>query len=355
MKILIVGGTFDLNGGRESSLIEKLYLELSKYNSEIVKHNGGDYDLLESIIDSSKNFEVTFWLANVPNDLPKIRNVKKVNPYTLLVGSKRNDNKYSFVEVLNRSLEQRNNLTIQFTKVEDKLFKMLLFDPLGTSWYDGTSMEEMVKVLYERISFLLTTRRANTFESNKYIEIPNNEDFFEYTRYAASVFHKTIEHEDGVTRFLGNSSFIDENRKYVYVTRRDVDKEFIDRDHFVATFMEDGKVYYSKNKDGKFYKPSKDTIVQSNLYEKFPNINFIVHSHCYIKNAPFTKLSVPCGSLDEIDEVMEVIENNFEGDFNKNYYPINLKGHGCLILGKEISLLKETSFVTRHLPERWES
>ena len=48
---------------------------------------------------------------------------------------------------------------------------------------------------------------------------------------------------------------------------------------------------------------------------------------------------------------MEVIKNNYRGDKNLDYYAINLKGHGCLILGKTLELMKQTKFVTRHLPE----
>lgn len=354
MKILLVGGTFDLNGGKRSSLISKIDFELNKYNNEVVTFNGGYFNQLETIINTAKEYQIIFWMANVPNDLEKIRNVKDVNPYAIVIGSKRNDNKYKFVEVLNRSLMQRHNLTIQFTKIEEKVFNMMLFDPLGTFFYNGTSIEELIKILNNRLLFLLTTKRQNTYKSDKFIEVENNETFFAYTRKTAEIFHKTIEHDEGVTRFLGNSSFISKDRKTIFVTRRDVDKEFIDKDHFVATYMENDKVYYSKNSDGSFYKPSKDSIVQNHLYKLLPNINFIVHSHCYVENAPFTKTPVPCGALDEIDEVLEVIKNNYNNDLSKEYYAINLKGHGCLIFGNTTSLLEKTKFITRHLPEKLE-
>lgn len=352
MKILLVGGTFDLNGGKNSSIISKIDFELNKYNNEVSTFNGGYYEKLKEIIDTAKEYQVIFWMANVPNELEKVRNIKDVNPYAIVIGSKRNDNKYKFVEVLNRSLEQRHNLTIQFSKIEDKLFNMLLFDPLGTSFYDGTSIEKLIEVLNNRLLFLLTTTRKNTYKSDKYIEVEDNEAFFCYTRKTAEIFHKTIEHDKGVTRFLGNSSFISNDRKTVYVTRRDVDKEFIDKDHFVATYIEDDKVFYSKNNDGNFYKPSKDSIVQNKLYKLLPNINYIVHSHCYVENAPFTKTPVPCGALDEIDEVLEVINKYYDNDLTKDYYAINLNGHGCLIFGNNIELLEQTKFITRHLPER---
>ena len=69
------------------------------------------------------------------------------------------------------------------------------------------------------------------------------------------------------------------------------------------SFSKDNKVYYYGD-----YKPSKDTVVQIKLYKLFPEINYIVHSHCYADGAAFTKTPVPCGSLDEIDEILYVIK-----------------------------------------------
>ena len=79
----------------------------------------------------------------------------------------------------------------------------------------------------------------------------------------------------------------------------------------------------------------------------FPNINYIIHSHCYFTNTP-----VPCGILDEIDEVLEVVKNNYNNDLTKNYYKINLKCQGCLILANSLKDLKESKYITRHLPEK---
>ena len=76
-KILIVGGSWDLNGGRESGFIKKFYLELSTYNNNITYLNGGNYNDLQTILNSVKDYDVVCWFANVDNSLPKIRSVKK--------------------------------------------------------------------------------------------------------------------------------------------------------------------------------------------------------------------------------------------------------------------------------------
>lgn len=348
MKILMVAGTWDEQGGKSSGLIKKMYDLLSKYDdSKIDYFNGGDYNDLTNIIITAKQYDVIFWMANVPNTLPKVRNIKAINPYTLVIGSKRNYYKeYSFVEILNKSLEQRNNLTIEFSKSdENPNFKMMLFDPLGTAWYDGYDLSEFVDILMQRLAFLLTTKRERTYSINENIEVPDNEDFFEYVREVAQIFHNTIEHADGVTKFLGNASFRGDG--VIFASRRDVDKSLIDKENFVAAYLgNDDRVYYYGEK-----KPSKDTVVQTRLYKLMPNINFIVHSHCYAEGAPFTKMPVPCGALDEIDEVVNVIKNFYNNDFSLNYYKINLIGHGCLIFGNSLDDMKNTNYITRHLPE----
>lgn len=353
MKVLLTAGTWDLNGGKPSGLIEKMYLKLKEYKEyEIDYYNGGNYNDLKSLVENAKNYEVIFWMANVPNELEKVRDVKNINPFAIVIGSKRNhfdENtqkmEYSFVEILNKALLQRNNLTIEFSKLKDKnKFKMLLFDPLGTSWYDGYDLEELVKNMVNRISFIMTTRRERTYKVDGNSIIPNNEEFFKYVRNVAEIFHKTIQHADGVTRFLGNASF--RQNKQIFVTRRDVDKALISSETFVESYLKDEKVYFYGD-----FKPSKDTVVQTRLYAMLPNINYIVHSHCYAEGGHFTNIPVPCGALDEIDEVVEVIKNNYNNDFTLNYYKINLKGHGCLIFGNSIEELKNTNYITRHLPE----
>ena len=75
------------------------------------------------------------------------------------------------------------------------------------------------------------------------VTIPNDTEFIEYVREVAEIFHKTIQHSDGVTRFLGNSSFRGEGN-LIYVSERDVDKSTIDINHFVAAYTENDKKYY---------------------------------------------------------------------------------------------------------------
>ena len=343
-KILIVGGTWSPNGGKESGLIKNFYKELSIYNDNITYLNGGNYNDLPIILNSVTDYDVVCWFANVDDSLPKVRNIKKINPYTILIGSKRNDNKYSFVDVLNRSLMQRHNLTIQFTKEDDK-FKFLLFDPLGTKWYEGNNISDLVQNLYKRLLFISKAKREHTYNVEGKIEIPNNEKFFSFVRDAAETFHKTIDHSEGVTKFMGNASFRGKDG-YLFVSKRDVDKSKIDKSNFVACRLDDGILqYYGDNK------PSKDTISQANLYNLLPNINYMIHSHCYADDGKYTEMPVPCGSLDEITEIKKVIDKEYEGNYELTSYRINYLGHGCLLLGNSLNDFKDINFISRTFPE----
>ena len=369
-KILFVGGNWDSNGGKSSRVVD----EFAKYLPNADVYNGGDYSDLNNILESSSNYDIVLWWANVPNDLPKIRNVKDINYKTMLVTSKRNvDNKYSFQELLQRSLSLKANLTVEFSKVDDK-YNMKLFDPLGNVWYEGLNIEECSRVLLERLDFIKSITREATvsseenngalawffnmfkeemYKSNDIPEIPAKKEFLGIVRdYAYKFAEATFQTKD-VERFLGNASFrcpkgfpSFRDGKYIFVSKRNVNKEFIGIDDFVPVYLEEEKIYYCGNN-----KPSVDTPIQVRLYNLLPNINYMIHSHCYIKDAPFTERALPCGAIEEVDEVNKLLEEYYDGDFNRDFYIINLIGHGSIMMSSNPEQLKDINMVGRKLPE----
>lgn len=369
MKILFVGGNFDLDGGRSSGLINKIYESLYKglCNCDSIDFfNGGSYHQLEKIIDSAQKYDVILWFPNVPNKLPKHKTIKSVNPLAIVVGSKRNNGEYSFVDVLNRTLLKRDNLTVQFSiNYEKSVFNkenmqhnglyqrnkngkyvFNLFDPLGTSWYMGDNVDELASSLLNRLGFLLTTHRQRTHPSKLKVSVPNNIEFFNYVHEVAEVFHETVQHTSGVTRLLGNASFRGENG-IIFASQRDVDKSVISVNQFVPAYLQNGTVFYCGQN-----KPSKDTAVQLQLYSIFQNVNYIVHSHCYVDGAHFTSIPVPCGALEEVDEIRKVVELYHCNDTTLKKYAVNLIGHGCIVMADTVESLKNTKYITRQLPER---
>ena len=360
-RILLVGGNFDRNGGRSSSLICKVSQYLTK--EDITVYNGGHIEALrEHILPSVKDYNIVLWMPNVPNDEEKIRNVKEINPKTILISSKRNDNgKYQFSELINRALMQKSNLVIEFSKVEEKLFHMMVFDPLGSVYYQGTEIKEMTKALFERAKTLTAFTRIPSVQiSEEKPEVPEKEEFFNFARSCSDIFHNLINPDNSVTRFLGNMSFRCQNgfpsfrgeNGTVYVSKRNVDKREIQNSSFVPVKLaEDGKtLYYGKDK------PSVDTPIQLRLYQEYPFVNFMIHAHCYFKDAPFTARPIPCGAVEEVEEIKKVM-SNIKDKENKDLVAINLLGHGCILFAKNETVLtnlktkKNNNFIARQMPE----
>lgn len=335
-------------------MVSKFEQELKNAGVEDVEtFNGGNFSEMESILDKTKDADVVLWWANVPNDKPKIRDVKSVNPKCMLVTSKRNDDgKYNFSELVNRALDAKANLCVEFSKVGGR-FQMFVFDPLGNEWYKGFDIGECCKVLTSRLSFLKNVTRQGCENADLHTEVPDNKEFFQIVKDYAEVFHELINPAREVTRYLGNSSFRCQRGfpsfkqgGIVYVSRRNVDKRFIDKDNFVPTMLRKGSVLYQGE-----YKPSVDTPIQLRLYEALPNINYMIHAHVYLEGAPFTKHMVPCGGLEEVNEVLKALVTDIE-DASKDFYAVNLVGHGCIAMAKTAEQLKNLPYVGRVLPEK---
>ena len=74
----------------------------------------------------------------------------------------------------------------------------------------------------------------------------------------------------------------------------------------------------------------------------------MIHAHVYIKDAPFTKHNIPCGGIEEVREILDVVGRNL----NKDFYAINLIGHGCIVMAKKAEQLKNLEYISRRMPER---
>ena len=369
-KILFVGGNWNLNGGKESKIVN----EFAKYLPNVTVYNGGDYNNLNKILESCINYDVVIWWANIPNELPKIRNVKDVNYKTMLVSSKRNvDNKYSFQDLLQRSFALKSNLTIEFSK-NDNLYSMKLFDPLGNVWYEGTDIKNCSEELLDRLNFIKSLTRESTVSSEENIgvlawffnmfkeeiykstdnpTIPIKKEFFNIVRDYATKFVEAAFQTKDVKRFLGNASFrcpkgfpSFRDGKYIFVSKRNVNKEFIGIEEFVPVYLENGKIYYCGEN-----KPSVDTPIRVRMYEKLPNINYMIHSHCYIDGAPYTEKALPCGAIEEVDEIAKLLEIYYDNDYYRDFYLMNLIGHGSIMMSKNPEQLKNVAMFGRQLPE----
>lgn len=382
MNILFVAGTYDTNGGRASGLAKKIRDVLSE-NNVIEFYNGGSYDFLANLmhqIESKPTYDSIWWFANVPNDLPKLKGVKEVQPYTMLVSSKRNNNEYSDMEVVQRALAKKANLLFEFSKA-DAQFKMRVLDPLGCIWANTFDVNEAVTKAMDRLAYLKSITRQQTVksdmsnglvlswyfdsfkmpehESDKVITVPDKSDFVNLIHDYAEIMQTKIMPMKNTVRFLGNASlklppqvgrcgktmpsFLHNNM--VFVSKRNVPKQFIEMDDFVPVYMQDEKLYYCGEN-----KPSVDAPVQIRLYAGLPNIRYMIHFHAYILNAPFTSKAIPCGAIDEVEEVFKLIDEHYKSR-KLNNYVVNLKGHGAIVMADDVEKLKGYTLIKREMPE----
>ena len=379
-KILLVGGTFDDNGGKPSGLINKLAESIGEDFALTVK-NGGKFEELKDTLETAADYDYVFWFANVDNSKEKIRDVKSVAPHCMLITSKRNDNqKYSLEDLLQRALAAKANLCFEFSKANDKMFNIRVFDPLGCVWHDGLDITEAMKITLDRLDYLSSVTRKQSVEEEAVTPVQfsdKDREFLDIVKTSAGTFHSLMCLPPDVKRFVGNASIrfktptrcmsgfpairkksntlfasIDSAHNqgitkddYVLISRRNVDKTGISEKNFVVCRLDtDGNTIYEGTA-----KPSVDTPVQLRLFKALPNIDYILHGHCYAKSASFTDRAIPCGAVEEVDAVLNAIGSNT----NLGFYKINLKGHGCLIMANEDHLrdMKKVEFYARPIPE----
>lgn len=366
-KMLIVGGTWGVEKDGEknwapSGFVSKFSESAHKYfEGNITVFNGGPYSAIADILKMVHRYDYVFWWANVDNSLPKPVPVKELAPKVMLINSKRcDDDKYTFGDMVQRALIAKANLSFWFKK-QGNVISMTVFDPLGSVWYQGEDIDAAARTTIDRLAFLKSMTRQNTvqsttdknlimawyfdqfkqneYQSDKTVDIPDEQDFVDVVRKYATEFQKFIPNVN-TQRFVGNASMrplppqvgrcgkgMPSFRKgnIIFVSKRNINKQFIELDNFVPCYMDNDKLMYCGDE-----KPSVDTPVQIRLYEQLPQMKYMLHSHCYIKDAPFTSTAVPCGAIEEVDFVMQTItENKWE---NKDWIAINLRGHGALIM-----------------------
>ena len=357
MKILAVGGTFDEFGGKHSGYMSKLFSHfLASDVFELNVYNGGYWNTISSLVgrltkDLANHYDIIFWFANIPNNFNKlVLLIKKYNKKCILVTSKNNlDNRCDLSQLIQKILKSKSNLVLEFVKPNmEKHFVTNIIDPLGNIWLSKEEdIHVVADVLKQRIKKLRTYTRVGSKSIGDAIPVPNINTFFDVIKRYAEVFHELI-HGANSERLLGNASFRccrgfpsfrTDNR--IFVSRRNIDKRYIGSDGFVA-------VKFPLEKHVEYYgdmKPSVDTPVQLKLYEYFENVNFILHSHVYVDGAIFTDEVIPCGAMEEVDEITKLFDR-------KCYYvAVNLRGHGSLILAETEDCFENIPYIERKVLE----
>lgn len=347
MKTLFVAGSFDDDKGWFSSLGARLY---SACGLDGDYYNGGNYSALLKIAENSGKYDAVIWLAKIPEDKPRISATLKEYGNFVFVSSKRNLNqKLTTFDIVSDALKIKSNLVLEFKKSQDK-YSARVLDPLGNAFLDWSNDFDLVgKVLGKRTKELLgyTRVRSECVGENLSREVDKN--FLELIReYAGSFSNFINDHPEAMGRFMGNASFrctkgFPSYRKdgLIYVSRRNVDKRGIESSSFVAVDANSLHPNYFGVK-----KPSVDTPIQLRLYQYYPQINFMLHSHNYIFEAKSTSSIIPCGALEEAKEIVQLFP-----DKSLEHFSVNLLGHGSIIASKNLQYFKEIKYFARPIPE----
>ena len=352
--LALIGGTF-ADTPKKSTIVDLMYQYIMDSHgglrpNRIFYRNGGRVEDIPIIIQTLKLFpDNILWFPNFSNDIEKMRNIKEIYPHALLVTSKRNeDKKYPLIFLVNHALTLHANLCIEF--VPGPRIQGRIVDPLANVWCDYTDdIRMLTTALLKRITRLNNITRQGTTPRPENIKIPALPEFFGLVRDYGKIFSALVDPNKEIKRFVGNTSFrcdkgfpsFRDEDNIIFLSRRNIDKEFIDENGFVPVQRIDKKLFYYGE-----YKPSVDTPIHIRLYQYYYKINFMLHSHAYIQGAPFTKRPLPCGALEEVDEVFDAIPAK---DVELVY--LNLIGHGSLVMSKDIGGLKDVPYIRRPVPE----
>jgi len=350
-KWILIGGSFDKCGGKQSGYINKFIKELKLIVPYGRYFNGGNINELKEIINNLHVYDIIFWFPNIPNDEEKIvKNIKFKYPTKLLITSKNNlDEKYTKMELIARALENKANLLLEFTKNNNLIIGTIL-DPLGNEFCKSKDIDEIVAYLVHRIIKLRTyTRIPSEKRHGEKPEVDISHEFINIVRNYADMFHEII-HAHNTSRLLGNCSFRCEkgfpsfrDGSTIWVSKRNIDKREILSNNFVPVYLDDDiskVIYYGENK------PSVDSPIQLMLYNYYPNINYMIHSHTFIDNNSDkhiikTSEMIPCGAIEEFYEIIKFYDKQTQSIY------INLEGHGSIIGGATLNHINNIKFIER--------
>ena len=341
MKVLIVGGNFanEQSLVKPSGVITKIsncFHEMRAFPRciQTTTVNGG----LMAELPKEISEDVAIWMPNITNEEEKQYPKKATG--TILICSKVMRDGYTKMNAISRIFKMHGNAVIAITSelVEEKPhYHFELIDALGNVWCNTTEIPLLVAGIMSFVAFtksakrIRTTHKEDGFMLHRVSEyFLSNKDNIDKLLETNRKLQKHIMTSCG-NRFFGNvstrcQSLFPSARLYgtymegMFVSPRNSNKESI---------VSEDMVLYTK---GDMYcggagKPSVDSPAQFRIYERMPNINFMIHGHALIDvpGALTTKEYKLCGDVNEVDEITSII------DLEVNSFYINLMGHGFLI------------------------
>lgn len=352
MKVLIVGG----GPGKDSGVITKitrLFSELPETDL-VVSCNG--YNPGRDDVDT-KGYDLILWWPDIDNAEEKIYPVKDQG--AVLVCSKMMRALTTRTDAVSRIFKMHGNAVVAISLPPAKAgcescirnckgthpsccqetgwhdyyyggpFQFELIDALNNTWRKTTDLSKLVQMIVDLYKWTKESKRRS-LKQNMAVDAALDklpmEEIGEFMQLNRGLALKVA--EGCGNRFFGNFStrctkLFPSTRKgkdYFFFSPRNVDKRYLEPSDVVLC---DHEYYYGDRK------PSVDTPVQLELYKHFPNINWMIHGHAYIKDAFMTDFYCPCGDMREVDEVVKLVSATGSAR-------VNLLNHGFILMSKTL-------------------
>lgn len=317
MKTIIVGGFWG-----ETPKVSSIITKLSKLFAEIDVFNSGTFEELKHVATLVPNYDLVIWMPDISNDNEEIQVFKKIG--SVMIVSKVLRENRTRIDAVTRIFKFGANGVIAINK-NNSNFNFELIDALDNTWIDSTDLFDLHQGIIELTNWTNSAVREGTLRLKSPID-------------TLIAINKQVQFESAKQniRYFGNlstrctkmfPSLRTVSNSY-YVSGRNSDKTSLSFTDMVEVSRVNNMLRYIGER-----KPSVDTPVQVKLYEILKNINFFIHGHTFIEDAPITEHYYPCGDLREVPEICALIKDS-------NYGVINLKNHGFLIYADTLENLQ---------------
>lgn len=325
MKALVVGGSTN----KVSSIITKLAVLLEAEDGVEFTLSCNKYNPADPV--SIDGYDLVLWWPDIDNEEPKHYPVKDQG--AVLICSKVMREETTRVDAVSRIFNMHGNAVVTISKNEDK-FEFELIDALNNTWEKTTHLPTLSRMIMRLYEWTKASKRRsltqNAWPAGLWGIIDKDEigDFIQLNQELA------LKVAEGCgNRFFGNYSTrctklfpsTRRGKHYFFFSPRNVDKRFVSAKDLVLC---DNEYYYGDRK------PSVDTPVQLDLYKHFPNINWMIHGHAYIKGAKTTDFYCPCGDMREVKEIVDLVDKN-------GVTKLNLLNHGFLFMSKDLAGMRK--------------
>jgi hypothetical protein len=331
---VIVGGTWDEDGGKPSKIIAAMAEELRAKKV----YNGGHIKDLPT--DDLRAFPLVIWMPKIPNEAEKRYPIKAKG--AVLVCSKVMREGYTRADSVSRIFKMHANAVIEvhWEEQESGRWKCLLGlrDAMANWWSPPSAhLPDVVQGIMELYHWTKGSIRVGSVR----VDWRGSSDLqrlMELTHQVADQVENSIGE-----RYFGNVSTrcqslfpgMRESRERVLISPRNTDKRRLGVDDMVLVDIAcpSNRVHYYGDR-----KPSVDTPVQLWVFRGFHEINFMIHGHAYVKGARVTDEYYPCGDMREAYAISGLIE---AGLAHHHCGIINLRNHGFLLYSQTIEGMSE--------------